>query len=146
MSNIKPIEELIPHRSPFLFVDSIDSATRETITGHKTFLPTEPFFAGHFPGHPVVPGVILIEAMAQCGGAGLKILTSAGNEGLFFLAEVSKARFRKQVLPGDKVTFRITNLRLPEKPIMIKQKGVCFVQDSVASEAEWTCLLQNTAK
>lgn len=132
------ITSLLPHRDPFLFVDSIDEATTERIVGSRTFTESEPFFAGHFPEYPVVPGVILVESMAQCGGAGIKQLGTIGDK-LFFLASVNNVKFRRQVRPGDTVRMEIENLRI--SPRMLKQKGTAFVGDEVACEAEWMCLV-----
>jgi 3-hydroxyacyl-[acyl-carrier-protein] dehydratase len=132
------ITSLLPHRDPFLFVDSIDEATTERIVGSRTFTDSEPFFAGHFPEYPVVPGVILVESMAQCGGAGIKQLGTIGDK-LFFLASVNNVKFRRQVRPGDTVRMEIENLRI--SPRMLKQKGTAFVGDEVACEAEWMCLV-----
>jgi 3-hydroxyacyl-[acyl-carrier-protein] dehydratase len=137
MSN--EIEALLPHRAPFLFVDEIISADSEKIVARHVFTDKEFFFAGHFPQSPVVPGVILIETMAQCGGAGLRKLGTLGADALFFLASVDKVKFRRQVRPGDELRCEITNLRVSAK--MIKQAGKAYVGDEVAAEAEWLCLV-----
>jgi 3-hydroxyacyl-[acyl-carrier-protein] dehydratase len=133
------IEGLLPHRSPFLFVDVIEQADKEKIIARHVFGESEFFFAGHFPGYPVVPGVILVETMAQSGGAGLRKLGILPGNALFFLATVDKAKFRRQVRPGDEVRSEITNLRISEK--MIKQSGKAYVGDELAAEAEWMCLV-----
>ncbi|AEF82996.1 3-hydroxyacyl-ACP dehydratase FabZ [Leadbettera azotonutricia] len=135
----KEIEELLPHRTPFLFVDEIISADKERITASHVFTEKEFFFAGHFPEYPVVPGVILVETMAQSGGAGLRKLGIMGGDTLFFLASVDKVKFRRQVRPGDKVRCEIENLRV--SPKMIKQAGKAYVGDELAAEAEWLCLV-----
>lgn len=132
------MKELLPHRDPFLFVDSLEEVTEETITGVRTFNADEPFFAGHFPGYPVVPGVILVESMAQCGGAGVRKLGVLG-EKLFFLAAVNNVKFRRQVRPGDTVRMEIRNLRVSER--MIRQSGIARVEGETACEAEWMCLV-----
>jgi 3-hydroxyacyl-[acyl-carrier-protein] dehydratase len=137
MSN--EIETLLPHRPPFLFVDEILSADNETITARHIFGEGEFFFRGHFPQYPVVPGVILIETMAQSGGAGLRRLGALGDEALFFLATVDKVKFRRQVRPGEEVRSEIKNLRV--SPRMIKQSGRAFVGEELAAEAEWMCLV-----
>jgi 3-hydroxyacyl-[acyl-carrier-protein] dehydratase len=128
---------LLPHRAPFLFVDRIEKADAEEIIGHRRFSDSDFFFAGHFPGYPVVPGVILIETLAQCGGAGAKMVT--GNPGLFFLASIEKAKFRKQVKPGDEVRMVIRNLRVSK--IMLRQTGKLYVGEELAVEAQWLCLI-----
>jgi 3-hydroxyacyl-[acyl-carrier-protein] dehydratase len=137
------IEELLPHREPFLFIDEIISADKEKIVARHVFTEKEFFFRGHFPGSPVVPGVILVETMAQAGGAGLRKTGVLGGDSLFFLGTIDKAKFRRQVRPGDEVRLEIENLRVSGK--MIKQAGKAFVGDEVAAEAEWMCLVGNPA-
>ncbi len=135
---MKNIKDLLPHREPFLFVDEILKADKEEIIGTRTFTESDSFFNGHFPQYPVVPGVILVESMAQCGGAGIKAQDIIGDS-LFFLAAVDKVKFRKQVRPGDTVRMEIKNLRISTK--MIKQSGKAYVGEDVAAEAEWMCLV-----
>lgn len=133
------IEQLLPHRSPFLFVDEIVEAGKEKIIAKHIFTENEFFFKGHFPEYPVVPGVILVETMAQSGGAGLRKLGILGGDDLFFLASVDKVKFRRQIRPGDEVRSEIENLRVSGK--MIKQSGKAYVGDELAAEAEWLCLV-----
>ncbi|MDR2494644.1 MAG: 3-hydroxyacyl-ACP dehydratase FabZ [Spirochaetaceae bacterium] len=135
------IEGLLPHRKPFLFVDEVAPAEGGRITARYVFTEKEFFFAGHFPRYPVVPGVILIETMAQAGGAGLRKAGSLGGDALFFLASVDKVKFRRQVRPGEEVRLEIENLRVSQK--MLKQAGKAFVGDELAAEAEWLCVVQN---
>jgi len=138
-ANMSEIENLLPHRDPFLFVDAIVEASNEKISARRIFTEKEFFFAGHFPEYPVVPGVILVETMAQAGGAGLRKLGVMGGNSLFFLATIDKVKFRRQVRPGDEVRLEIENLRV--SPKMIKQAGKAFVGDELAAEAEWMCLV-----
>jgi 3-hydroxyacyl-[acyl-carrier-protein] dehydratase len=133
------IEQLLPHRAPFLFVDEITGLSENRISAQHTFKESEFFFKGHFPEYPVVPGVILIETMAQAGGAGLRKQGVLGAGSLFFLATVDKVKFRRQVRPGEKARIEIENLRV--SPKMIKQAGKIFVGEEEACEAEWMCLV-----
>jgi len=137
MSN--EIESLLPHREPFLFVDEIIQADEKKIVAKHVFTEKEFFFKGHFPEYPVVPGVILVETMAQSGGAGLRKLGVLGGNSLFFLASVDKVKFRRQVRPGDELRSEVENLRV--SPKMVKQSGKAYVGDELAAEAEWMCLV-----
>ncbi|MDR1637687.1 MAG: 3-hydroxyacyl-ACP dehydratase FabZ [Treponema sp.] len=133
------IKELLPHREPFLFADEIVSAGEDRIVAKRVFTEKDFFFQGHFPQYPVTPGVILVETMAQAGGAGLRKLGILGGDALFFLATVDKVKFRRQVRPGDEVRLEIENLRV--SPRMIKQAGKAYVGDDLAAEAEWMALV-----
>lgn len=107
--DVSQIKEALPHRFPFLMLDRIIGGTvGESITAQKDVSGDEPYFAGHFPGNPIMPGVLVIEAMAQAGGV-LSHVTMIDVEPkpLFFLAGVDKARFRRTVLPGDQLTILV---------------------------------------
>ncbi len=134
----KDIKDLLPHREPFLYVDKLVEVSDERIVGTRKYTEDEYFFKGHFPGYPVVPGVILVESMAQCGGAGVAQSGILGDK-LFFLATVDKVKFRRQVVPGDEVRFEVENVRIDARGL--RQTGKAFVGDQVAAEASWLCLM-----
>ncbi len=134
---MKNIGDLLPHREPFLFVDELLEVSQEKIVGVRRYTENDFFFKGHFPGYPVVPGVILVESMAQCGGAGAASL-GLFEDKLFFLASVEKAKFRRQVVPGDEVRFEIEMVRADSRGL--RQKGRAFVGTELAAEASWLCL------
>lgn len=134
------IKTLLPHREPFLFVDRIEKADAEEIVGYRRFTEADFFFPGHFPSYPIVPGVILIETLAQCGGAGARMISD--NPGLFFLASVEKAKFRRQVKPGEEVRLVIKNLRISKTTV--RQSGKAYVGEELAAEAEWLALIGNS--
>ena len=141
--NTTPITALLPHRFPFLFVDSIEHADQQRIVGTRRFGADEPFFTGHFPEYAVVPGVLLVEAMAQTGGAGVKLLGTLGEDRLLFLATIEKAKFRRQVRPNETVRFEVENLRV--SPRMLRQRGTASVDGEVACEAEWMCVVADSS-
>jgi 3-hydroxyacyl-[acyl-carrier-protein] dehydratase len=134
---MNPIENMIPHRAPFLFVDRLLSADARKTVGERTFPATEWFFQGHFPGHPVVPGVLLIETLAQCGGAGLVQAGLMKNE-IFLLVTVNSAKFRRIVRPGELLRLEVENLKVSYR--LVKQSGKVWVGESLAVEAEWICV------
>jgi beta-hydroxyacyl-ACP dehydratase FabZ len=131
--NIEAIQKILPHRYPFLLVDRIISEEENGVVGLKNVTCNEPFFQGHFPGHPVMPGVLIIEAMAQV--AGVFILSRTKKEGFipFFLG-IDNARFRKPVVPGDQLLIEITILKM--KPKISKVKAVGKVGDKIVAEGE----------
>jgi 3-hydroxyacyl-[acyl-carrier-protein] dehydratase len=133
---MKEIETLIPHRNPFLYIDEIISLSKDEIVGQSVFSDTNAFLKGSFCEFNFVPGVILIEAMAQCGGAGIKKLGLA--DGLFGLANIENASFLKGVEYGKAFRMLIKNIKIAEK--YIKQSGTGFVDDEHCLTLVWTCV------
>lgn len=133
MVDIEKIQKIMPHRYPMLLVDRIIQEGEDRVVGIKNVTCNEPFFQGHFPGHPVMPGVLIVEAMAQV--AGVFILSKLGKEGFipFFLG-IDNARFRKPVVPGDQLVTEITILK--KKPKICKVKAESKVNGEVVAEAD----------
>jgi len=133
------IIRILPHRYPFLFVDRIiELELNKRVVGIKNVTINEPFFQGHFPGNPIMPGVIIIEAMAQVGGvlARLSIpglLEDENRQSIFFMS-MDKVKFRKPVLPGDQIVFELEALRTGSR--VWKVAGKALVKDSLVAEAE----------
>ena len=134
--DIKGILALLPHRYPFILVDRILAYTRgESITGLKNVSMGEPYFQGHFPGEPVMPGVLILEGMAQVGGllAYLSAPEMIGNK-LVYFAGLDKVRFRKVVRPGDQLIFELQLIR--QKSRLTKMSGKAYVDKQLVTEAE----------
>lgn len=134
------IKDILPHRKPFLFVDKIIEAKDDMIIAEYTYKEDEFFFKGHFPNYPIVPGVLLVEAMAQAGGAGLYFSNLLSNDDLFVLASIEKSKFRNEVRPNDTIRMEIENLRVSK--MGIKQSGKVYVKDKLCCEATWLCLVK----
>jgi 3-hydroxyacyl-[acyl-carrier-protein] dehydratase len=132
------IQKILPHRYPFLLLDRILEFTlNEKVVGLKNVTINEPFFQGHFPGKPIMPGVLIVEAMAQAGG----VLAFKSNHHLigktlvYFLA-IDKVKFRKPVVPGDQLILEVIALRRGQK--VWKIQGKAFVREILVAEAELT--------
>jgi 3-hydroxyacyl-[acyl-carrier-protein] dehydratase len=108
--DVMAIQKLLPHRYPFLLVDRVvEFEPQQRVLCYKNVSANEPFFQGHFPGHPVMPGVLVIEALAQAGGILTQLTTSTTADGrLFYLVKIDGARFTKMVLPGDRLELEVT--------------------------------------
>src|SRR5215510_6573068 len=137
--NIDEIREILPHRYPFLLVDRIEEMEEDRVVGIKNVTNNEPFFTGHFPDFPVMPGVLIVEAMAQT--AGVLVLKSLGGRGnkLVLLVAIENARFRKPVVPGD--TLRMEMRVLKRKVSVAKMAGVATVDGALVAEVEVMCKL-----
>ena len=144
MIGIQEIFDILPHRYPFLLVDRIlEMELGKRVVGVKNVTINEPFFQGHFPGHPIMPGVLLIEAMAQTGG--VLAMRSAEAEGIdikkkvIYFMTIDKVKFRKPVLPGDQVRFE---LELNKSRSNIRGfKAQALVDGAVVAEAELMAMI-----
>ncbi len=136
MLSTKQIMDLIPHRHPFLLIDTIEELEPGVrAVGKKCVSYNEPFFAGHFPNEPVMPGVLIIEAMAQAGAAA--ILSKPENQGkTAYFAGISQAKFKKKVVPGDVLTLELEIMK-EKGPIGIG-RGTAKVDGKLAASAELT--------
>jgi 3-hydroxyacyl-[acyl-carrier-protein] dehydratase len=133
--DIQAIQAVLPHRYPFLLVDRVDERSADRIVARKLVTANEPFFAGHFPGNPIMPGVLIIEALAQAGA-----LLAAPQVGFdptrdaIFLMSVDKVKFRKPVVPGDVLALEVVALRKGKS--VWRFRGEAKVADTVMAEAE----------
>lgn len=137
MMNINEIMKRLPHRYPFLLVDRIiDIQPGESIVGIKNVTFNEPFFQGHFPGQPIMPGVLIVEAMAQV--AGIAAFSSGmGGKAVYFMS-IEKAKFRRPVVPGDQIRLEIRVLQ--QRGNVWKFSGSALVDGKVVSEADFTAM------
>jgi UDP-3-O-[3-hydroxymyristoyl] N-acetylglucosamine deacetylase/3-hydroxyacyl-[acyl-carrier-protein] dehydratase len=133
--NIVDIERMLPHRYPFLMVDKIMEIQEESIIGVKNITMNEPIFTGHFPGNPVFPGVLQIEAMAQVGG--IFALSKVEEPHLYstYFMKINNVKFKQKVVPGDTVVFEL-NLISPIRRGLVEMSGKAYVNGKVVCEAE----------
>lgn len=131
------IMEILPHRPPFLFIDKIYELTDDLVIGVKNVTIDEDFFKGHFPDYPVMPGVIIIEAMAQMGGILVMSKLDDPQNYLTFFAKIDKVRFRNKVLPGDTIIFKCSLLG-PFRRGICHMQGLAYANDKLCAEAELT--------
>lgn len=143
MMDITGIQNMIPHRYPFLMVDRIvEMEPNVRAVGIKNVTVNEPFFQGHFPGNPIMPGVLIVEAMAQLAGV---LAFSSGMQGssVYFMS-IEKAKFRKPVVPGDQVKLEIKVLQ--QRGNVWRFSGQALVDEKVVSESEFTAMVMAKEK
>jgi 3-hydroxyacyl-[acyl-carrier-protein] dehydratase len=139
--DVLEIQRLLPHRFPFLLVDRVvELVPGERLVAYKNVSIGEPFFEGHFPGHPVMPGVLVLEALAQASA--ILCYSSTGfdpSKKVTYLMGIDGARFRRPVVPGDRLQLAVTVLRL--KSSVVKSRGVATVDGHVAAEGDFMATL-----
>jgi 3-hydroxyacyl-[acyl-carrier-protein] dehydratase len=141
--DVEQIKKLLPHRAPFLFVERLtEIVPSESATGWKAVALNEPHFQGHFPGYAVMPGVLIVEAMAQTAGA--LVVHSLGftrEKRIVYFMTIEKARFRKPVMPGDMLRMPVKFLR--RRGPVWRFKGQAFVGEMLAAEAEFSAMIHD---
>ncbi len=136
------LKRLLPHRAPFLFIEKLTNIVPgESATGYKAVGYNEPFFAGHFPEHPVMPGVLIIEALAQTAGALVMHSMTLGSQNrVVYFMTIEKARFRRPVKPGDMLRMEVRALR--RRGPVWRFAGEAYVDDVLCAEAEYSAMIQ----
>lgn len=134
MIDVIRIKEILPHRYPFLLVDRVVECSSEEIVCIKNVSVNEPFFQGHFPNDPIMPGVLIVEAMAQSGGIMVFMAFPELKDKPFYFAGLDKVRFRKPVRPGDRLVMKVKLLK--QRGGFFKMSGEAFVDDVLVAEAE----------
>lgn len=134
--DITAILSILPHRFPFLLVDRVDERNEDTIVARKMVSMNEPFFSGHFPLHPIMPGVLIIEALAQAGAllAAPQVNFNPAKQAMYFMS-MDKVKFRKPVIPGDLLILNVTSLR--KGSVIWKMRGKASVDGVLVAEAEF---------
>lgn len=143
--DINQIQQILPHRYPFLLIDRvIDLTPKERIVAIKNVTINEPFFAGHFPGNPIMPGVLILEAIAQAGGALLLTEVQDRADKLMVFTGIERARFRRPVVPGDQLRIEVEVKVWRQNAV--RMEGKAFVGDKRAAEATVTCRLVDRSR
>ena len=143
--DINQIMQILPHRFPFLLIDRvIDFRRRERIVAIKNVTVNEPFFVGHFPGMPVMPGVLIVEAIAQAGGALLLTEVEDRDSKLMLFTGIERAKFRRPVVPGDQLRIEIEVKAW--RGNAVRMEGKVFVEEKRAAEAIVSCRLVNRSR
>ena len=137
--DVQAIEKLLPHRYPFLLVDRIIELEEDRIVGLKNVTMNEPHFTGHFPGFAVMPGVLILEAMAQVAGVYVLKRMERPEDKMVFLATIEQAKFRKPVVPGDQLRIEVKFQKL--KPSVAKFTGEATVDGAIVAQAQIMCTL-----
>ena len=143
--NVVEIQKILPHRFPFLLVDRITELTKgEYIEGYKNVSISEPIFQGHFPDHPIYPGVMIIEGMAQAGGVlAFKSMDGASQEEIenkvVYFMSIDKAKFRTPVTPGDKLVYKINVIK--NKGAVWQLEAKAYIDDKVVAQAELKAMI-----
>ena len=139
--DVEQIKKLLPHRPPFLFVERLtDIVPHESATGWKAVSVNEPYFQGHFPDYPVLPGVLIVEAMAQAAGAlVVHSLGEVNGKRMVYFMTIEKARFRKPVRPGDLLRMPVQALR--RRGPVWRYQGKAYVVDTLCAEAEFSAMI-----
>ena len=142
-ADIQMIQRIIPHRYPFLLVDKVvDIKGTESAVGYKNVTMNEPHFQGHFPGMPIMPGVTIIEAMAQTAAVMVGVtLEMADKEMKVYFMAIDKCKFRRKVVPGDVVRMEVSTLRGKAGGKVWKFGGVASVEGEMAAEVEFTAMM-----
>ncbi|PRX35727.1 3-hydroxyacyl-[acyl-carrier-protein] dehydratase [Orenia metallireducens] len=142
MLDINEIQKILPHRYPFLLVDRIlEVQPGKKVVGLKNVTANEQFFNGHFPGHPIMPGVLIIEAMAQVAGVGLLTTVDNPEEKVPYFARIEDARFKHPVKPGDQLIFEVEVVKLRRGIGKVAAKAL--VDGEIVTEATLTCAIQD---
>jgi UDP-3-O-[3-hydroxymyristoyl] N-acetylglucosamine deacetylase / 3-hydroxyacyl-[acyl-carrier-protein] dehydratase len=138
---VEEIMRVLPHRYPFLLVDRILEKSDKRVVGLKNVTVNEPFFQGHFPGHPIMPGVLIIEAMAQVGGMLLMGAIPDPQSKVVYFTSLNNVKWRQPVRPGDQIIFELELLQV--RGMMCKMRGVAKVDGKLVAEAEMGAVVRD---
>lgn len=143
--DVNEIQRILPHRYPFLLIDRVvDRTPKQRIVALKNVTINEAFFQGHFPGYPIMPGVLIIEALAQAGGTLLLVEVEDRASKLMVFSGIEKAKFRRPVVPGDQLRLEVEVLQWRRNAV--RMEGKAYVGDKVAAEAVISCRMVDLAR